>query len=135
VTADTAAGVDELDVLLERLGKRGYLFHAFRNDQHGPEVLAAVLDVGGTADVLILFDEDHAVAYRTPTGPGVDTFAPTHIYWWYASSAVWTLRAVLTLAPPGHPDAAGVLLDAPPDLGLPAAGRMPVRIRAPGWRR
>jgi len=47
----------------------------------------------------------------------------------YHSNAVWTLRAVLTLPPPGHPDAPTVVLQAPPGIGLPKEGRMPVRVR------
>ncbi len=122
----------ELDVLMATVGKRGFVFHSFRVDRHGPDVLAAVHDFGGCADVVILFDDDRACAYRTPTVPGIDLFAPTHVSWSYASSPVWTLRALLTLAPPGHPDAPSELHDAPPGLGLPVEGRMPVRVRMRG---
>ena len=128
VTAITSSP-SELDVLLETLGKAGFLFHAFRIDRHGPEVLAAVLDFGGTADVVILHTEQYAAGYRMPTGPDLDLFSPTQVYWSYASSPVWTLRMLLALAPPGHPDAPSGLAEAPPGLGLPAAGRLPVRMR------
>lgn len=119
----------DLDALLDRLGRRGAMLHAFRVDRHGPEILAAVHDWGGTADVVILHDEERAVAYRTPTGPDIDMFRPEWVYWSYAAGPVWTLRALLTLAPPGHPDAPGDLIQAQPGLGLPAEGRMPVRVR------
>ena len=94
----------ELDALLIRLGRQRFIAHQFRVDRHGPEVLAFVRDWGGMADVVILHTEDYAVAYRTPSGPGRDVFAPTEVSWSYASSPVWTLRGALTLAPPGHPD-------------------------------
>lgn len=123
---------DELDALMETVGKGGFVFHAFQVDRHGPEVLAAVHDFGGCADVVILFDEERACAYRTPTGPAVDLFAPTQVYWSYASGPVWTLRALVTLAPPGHPDAPSGLTGAPPGLGLPVMGRLPVRVRMRG---
>jgi hypothetical protein len=125
----TAAGVDELDVLLTEVGKRGFLLHAFRTNLHGPEIVAFVSSYGGVADVLIIFDEQRASAHRVPTGPGIDVFAPPRVSWWYASSPVWTVRALLTLAPPDHPDAPAMLADTPPGYGLPAAGRLPVRIR------
>lgn len=123
---------DELDVLMETIGKRGFLFHAFRGDRHGPELFAAVRDFGGCADVVILVDEDHACAYRTPTGPDIDPFNPSQIYWSYAASPIWTLRALLTLAPPGHPDAPSGITDVPSGLGIPATDRLPVRVRKRG---
>jgi hypothetical protein len=133
--AGAASGsTTELDVLLERLGRLGALLHGFQTDQHGPDVLAAVRNYGGVADVVILLDETRAAAWRCPTGPDVDVFAPTQVYWSYASSPVWTLLSLLTLDPPGHPDAPATLTAAPAGLGLPVEGRMPVRVRARGPR-
>jgi len=120
---------DELAVLIERIGRSGFLLHSFQGDRHGPDVLAAVRDFGGIADVVIMFDAERACAYRTPTGPGIDIFAPTKVLWSYASSAVWTLRALVTLAAPGHPDAPTELTAAPPGLGVPREWRERVRIR------
>jgi hypothetical protein len=134
VSVDTTAGVDELDVLLTEVGRRGFLLHAFRTDLHGPEIVAFVHGYGGVADVLILFDEQRACAHRVPTGPGIDMFAPHRVHWSYAHTPVWTVRALLTVAPPGHPDAPATLIDTPPGYGLPAQGRLPMRIRHRGWR-
>jgi hypothetical protein len=133
MSVDAAVGVDELDVLLTEVGRRGFLLHAFRTDLHGPETVAFVYDWGGVADVLILFDERRACAHRVPTGPAIDVFAPNRVVWCYAHTPVWTVRAVLTMAPPDHRDAPAALLDTPPGYGLAAQGRMPVRIRARGW--
>jgi hypothetical protein len=119
---------DELDVLLERLGRVRFVLHQFRGDHHGPEILAAVHDWREVADVVVLRDESDATAWRTPTGDGVDVFNPTQVLWTYKHNAVWTLRALLTLPQPGYPDAPTTLLDVH-RIGLPAAGRMPVRIR------
>jgi len=120
--------VTELDGLLETVGKRGYLWHMFRADQHGPEVLAGVLQHGGCADVFVFSGGDHAHAYRAPTGRHADVFAPIQVYWWYRASPVWTLRALLTLPAPGDPDAPDTLTPVPPGLGVPG-DRVPVRIR------
>jgi len=122
----------ELDALMATVGKRGFVFHSFRVDRHGPDVLAAVHDFGGCADVVILVDEDRAVAYRTPTGPGIDVFSPSQVYWSYAAGPVWTLRALVTLPPPGHPDAPSGLMEAPSRLGIPGDSRAPVRVRKRG---
>jgi hypothetical protein len=126
----TALGMtDELAALIERIGKNGFLLHSFQGDRHGPDVFAAVRDFGDTADVMIMFDADRAVAYRTPTGPGIDIFAPAQVFWSYASGAVWTLRALLTVAAPGHPDAPAELTPAPRGLGVPCEWRERVRVR------
>ena len=106
--------------------------HAFRTALHGPEIVAFVHGYGGVADVLILFDERRACAHRVPTGPGIDLFAPHRVFWSYAHTPVWTMRAVLTLATPGQPDAPVTFMDTQPGYGLPANGRMPVRIRPRG---
>jgi hypothetical protein len=120
---------DELAALVELIGKRGFMLHSFQGDRHGPDVLAAVCDHGGAVDVVIIFDEHRACAYRSPTAPGTDIFEPSQVFWSYASSSIWTLRALLTLAPPGHPDAPVDLTSAPNGLGVPREWRERVRIR------
>jgi hypothetical protein len=118
----------ELDALLEKAGKLGFMVHAFRADQHGPDVLAAAYQWEFCADVVVLVDDQRAHAYRVPTWDGVDVFAPTQVCWWYRGSAVWTLRALLTLPDPGHPDSPGTLVPAPPGTGV-TGDRVPVRMR------
>jgi hypothetical protein len=132
--SDQGNAMDELDALFERIGKNGFLLHAFRVNMHGPDVLAAVYNHGGLADVLIIFDENTACAYRTPTGKDIDIFSPDQVYWWYGTHLVHTMRALLTLAPPGHPDAPNTLAGAPSGYGLRREGRTPVHVRVPRWR-
>jgi hypothetical protein len=121
--------VDEVDALLEKAGKRGFMWHQFRVDRHGPDVLAGVYQWEGCADVVVIRDERHAHAYRTPTGPDTDVFVPTHVTWWYSGDKlVWTLRALLTLPEPGCPHAPTALTPAFPGTGVTGA-RVPVRIR------
>jgi hypothetical protein len=125
---------DELSILLERIGTSGFTLHGFQYPQ-GPLVLAAVRDYGGVADVLIVWDQDTATAYRAPSGPAFDVFQPANVYWHYAVAPVWVLRALLTLAPPGHPDAPALLKPVPTGYGLPAQGRTPVPVEtAQQWR-
>lgn len=118
----------ELEALLRKAGEHGYLWHMFRTDRHGPDVLAAVFHHRGCADVLVLPGQEHAHAYRLPTGPHTDVFAPVQVFWWYGASPVWTLRALLTLPAPGHPDAPVALVPAPPGSGV-SGDRVPVRVR------
>ncbi|MFC4855383.1 hypothetical protein [Actinophytocola glycyrrhizae] len=106
------------DALLDLAGERGFRWRRFRAGRHGPELLAGVYQWADCADVLVIRDAEHAHAYRAPTGPAIDVLAPTHVYWWYGDyNLVWTLRAVLTLAPPGEPDAPAHLTVAAPAIG------------------
>ncbi|MPZ82529.1 MAG: hypothetical protein GEV28_19850 [Actinophytocola sp.] len=52
----------EWDALIATAGKRGYLWHMFRMDWHGPEVVAGVYQWRDCADVVVLFDDQHAHA-------------------------------------------------------------------------
>ncbi|HEV8559038.1 MAG TPA: hypothetical protein VGR06_21915 [Actinophytocola sp.] len=120
----------ELDALLSRIGRQRFLAHAFRPDRNGPDVLAFVRYwAGGTADVVIVFDEARASAFRT-AGSGADVFAPELVSWWYLNNPVWTLRALMALPEPGHPDEPVEIMRPPPGCLLPAGGRMPVLVRA-----
>lgn len=107
-----------VNALLALAGERGFRWRRFPAGRHGQETLAGVYQWADCADVLVIRDADHAHAYRTPTGPATDVFAPTHVYWWYGDhNLVWTLRAVLTLAPPGEPHAPIHLTPASPAAG------------------
>ncbi|MGB3438984.1 MAG: hypothetical protein WBA97_09555 [Actinophytocola sp.] len=113
------------DALLELASVRGFRWRRFGAGQDGPELLVGVYQWADCVDVLVVRDAEHAHAYRTPTGPATDVFAPTHVYWWYGDyNLVWTLRAVLTLAAPGELGAPARLTPAPP------AARLPFRVSA-----
>lgn len=135
----------ELDLLIEEAGRRGYLWHQFRHDRHGPEVLAGVFRWGSCVDVVVLADEKGTHAYRTPADATADVFAPVHVHWWYGRSddtvglprsgmvlpgvdVVWILRALLTLPTPGEPGGLPPLISAPKGTGV-SGDRIPVRIR------
>lgn len=118
----------ELDVLLETAGKRGFMWHMFRTDRHGPDVLAGVFQHPGFADVIVMSSSEHAHAYRLPTDADTDVFGPTRVSWWYGASPVWTLRALLTLTCPDEPQTSDALIPAPPGLGI-QGDRVPVRLR------
>lgn len=123
----------ELDELLGLVGRLGFLAYAFRSDRDGPDVLAFVRYwAGGTADVAIIFDEERASAFRT-AGSGADVFAPELVSWSYTAKPVWTLRALIALPAPGHPDELVELMRPPTACVLPAGPRMPVRVRARAW--
>lgn len=97
--------------------------------QHGPDLVAAVFQWPTSADVLLLRGEDDASAYRVPTFPDTDVFAPMLVSWQYHAAAVWALRAVLTIEPPGHPQAPSGVLRPEPLCSVPMEIRRPVTIR------
>jgi hypothetical protein len=76
------ADVTEWNALLETAAGRGYLWHMFRTDRDGPEVLAGTFRHPGCADVVVIAGAEHAHAYRLPAGADTDVFAPAHVYWW-----------------------------------------------------
>ena len=120
--------VNEIDVLIGEIGRRGYMFHQFHVDRNGPDVLAAVFRWQTCADVLILVDDRQSHAYRTPAGnPDVDVFSPTCVHWFYGRSAevgmAWVMRALLTLPRPGEPGGLPALVRAPAGIGVRHAGR------------
>jgi hypothetical protein len=125
----------ELDPLMEEAGRRGFLWHQFRVDRHGPDVLSGVFHWADCADVVVLTDELTSHAYRTPTGRVTDVFAPSHVRWWYGRnqaepgiSMVWVLRALLALPEPDEPGGMLPLVPAPSGTGI-SGQRVPVRIR------
>lgn len=121
----------EIDLLLTELSSETWAVWVY-GPKHGPSILAAVRRWPTCADVVILRGEDgenDATAYRTPTLPGSDPFVPVLVSWQYHSSAVWTLRAVLALPPPGQPDAPIAVLMPDPLCFLPADVGRPVGYR------
>ena len=124
--------------LLTELRRRKWVLYVF-GPQDGPDVVAAVFQWSTCADVLILRGEDDASAYRVPTFPDTDVFSPELVSWQYHAPITWTLRAVLTIDPPGHPGAPMAILQPAPGCFVPMDVRRPVTIRptslgkAPGW--
>ncbi|GAA0512178.1 hypothetical protein [Saccharopolyspora thermophila] len=118
----------EVDELLVELRRRGGVLYVF-GPKDGPEVLAHVYRWPSCADVMILRGEDDATAYRVSTLAGTDVFTPVLVSWQYHSTAVWTLRAVLTLPPPGDVHAPIAVLRPDPQCFLPANLGRPITIR------
>ncbi|KAA5825465.1 hypothetical protein F1721_33050 [Saccharopolyspora hirsuta] len=121
----------EIDLLLTELNSEAWAVWVY-GPKRGPSILAAVRRWRTCADVVILRGEDgenDATAFRTPTMPGSDPFVPFLVSWQYHSSAVWTLRAVLALPAPGHPEAPLAVLRPDPLCFLPSDVGRPVSYR------
>lgn len=118
-----------LDDLLAELRRRRWLMHYFGPDRGSLTAIGATRQWDGCADVLILRAEDDASAFRTPTFPNTDYFAPTVVAWQYHASAAWTLRAVLTLDTPGHQRAPQAVQVPARGCTVPLDQRRPMTIR------
>jgi hypothetical protein len=120
----TSSRFPDVEELLTELRRRKWVLYVF-GQQDGPDAVAAVFQWTTCADVVILRGADDATAYRVPTFPDTDVFSPEMVSWQYHASAAWTLRAVLTIDPPGHPRA-------PVSVLRPAAGCfVPMELRRP----
>ncbi len=118
----------ELDDLLNEMRERHWAFHYF-GLRHDPKAIGAVYDWRTCADVVILRDEEDATAFRVPTFPDTDVFAPEMVSWQYHAAAAWTLRAVLTLPQPGAPGAPIGLLTPAEKCAVPQEWRRPMSVR------
>lgn len=122
---------NEIDALLAKLSRSMWALWVF-GPKHGPDIVAAVRRWPTCADVVILRGEtggNDATAFRTPAMLGTDPFMPELVSWQYHSSAVWTLRAVLALPAPGHPEAPIAVLRPDPLCFLPSSPERPIAYR------
>ena len=121
----------ELDLLVEQLGMQRFTNHEMGIARDGrPNVLGFVrVWSNGVADVVVIFDEAAACAWRTATRQDGDVFAPDLVSWSYAHTPVWTLRAMLSMPPPGHPGEPVVLMSLPAGCMVHEGVRMNQRIR------
>ena len=128
------ASPSEIDVLINEAGKRGFVWHLFRTNQHGPEILAGVLRWPTCSDVVVLIDDHRSHAYRVPTGDPRESRCsrPEQVHWFYGLSAdvgmTWVLRALLTLPHPAEPHGLPTPVAVPAAIGVPG-DRLPVVIR------
>jgi hypothetical protein len=121
----------ELDYWLEKLRHERWMLHLGGTDARRPEWIAAHFQWRECADVVIIRDENTAVAFRAPVDHTTDVLNPDYVTWVYGDdkSAVWVLRAALSLPRPGSPHEHVQLIDAPPACRIPPEGRLPVTMR------
>ncbi|SDD88359.1 hypothetical protein SAMN05216174_12125 [Actinokineospora iranica] len=111
----------DADYWLGEFRRRRWQLHPAEAATEPRAVFAAVLTWPSVHDVVIVWDETTAIAYRTPRGPGLSEFAPTHVVAEYSGPATWVLRWILTLSPPGNE--IPPLRPVPPDFALPKRRR------------
>jgi hypothetical protein len=96
-----------------------------------PTALVATYDWPDCIDVITIRDFDRITAARTPRRSNVDVFAPEIVVWAYEGPPPSTLRALLNLVHPHHPDAPHSEYPAPQSLRIRRAEQRPMTIRLP----
>jgi len=100
-----------------------------------PTALAASYDWGNCVDQLVMRSCDRVAAARMPKLGRVDVFAPEVVVWAYEGSAECTMRALLNLVHPQHPDAPTDIYPAPRSLHIPRHHQRPMSIQLPSVTR
>ncbi|MGH3936408.1 MAG: hypothetical protein ACRDS1_15760 [Pseudonocardiaceae bacterium] len=100
-----------------------------------PTALAASYDWQDYVDHITIRRWDQVTAARMPKLGRVDVFAPEVVVWAYEGPAECTLRALLTLVHPQHPDAPTGVYPAPRSLLVPRHEQRPMSIRLPSASR
>ena len=137
-----AVGVGDAEAvewMLDGIRRERWLFHYLGREPRRPSAIYAVKDWGaaGYADILILHGHrpGEAIFYRSPTrtddGTTFDVLSPQWTSMDYRSSARWTLRFMLSAAPPAADEHAR-LRPAPGYCGIHPHDRRPVTIRPGG---
>lgn len=99
--------------------------------QTAPTALAASYEWDHYVDLVTIRRFDRITAARVPKREHVDVFAPDTVVWAYEGPAEHTLRALLTLVHPRHPDAPTGEYPAPCSLHVPRHEQRPTTIRLP----
>jgi hypothetical protein len=96
-----------------------------------PLALVAAYEWPGWVDLVTIRGLDLATAARVPKHGPLDVFAPPTVVWAYQGRAEPTLRALLGLVHPDHPEAPRSEHPAPPSLLIPRSEQRPMSIRLP----
>lgn len=100
-----------------------------------PTALAASYEWDDCVDHLTIRSCEWVAAARVPKLGRVDVFAPAVVVWAYEGPAECTVRALLNLVHPQHPDAPTGVYPAPRSLQVPWHEQRPMTIRPPATNR
>lgn len=128
----------DVDPYLANLTERGWWHYYFPNREN-PTAIASVFTYSTCVDVIQVFSEHDAFAYRAEIPTSGNVFAPDVVWWTYGGDPVWTYRNAMTLPDPDDPTWPRVKLPAPPMCRVLAniaanTGRYVVRPNLPAPR-
>jgi hypothetical protein len=96
-----------------------------------PTALVAAYDWPHYIDLITIRDFNRITAARIPKRDNVDVFTPDVVVWAYEGPPQGTLRALLNLVHPQHPDAPHSEYPAPQSLRIRRAKQRPMSVRFP----
>lgn len=130
-----SVGSHDADEVLAELTRQRRWVARYYGGRLAPRLIAFayVWQGASCADVLLLRGEHDATAYRTPCDAHTDILRPELVCWSYHATedatAIWAMRAVLTIPPPTHPHAPFRLYPAPAGCRVPDTEERPLVIR------
>lgn len=132
MTATAAAGClsPEVERLLLDVLADGFTVYCC-GPKAEPNALVAAYEWPHCIDLVTIRDFDRIIAARTPKHGDVNIFAPETVVWAYEGLPQWTLRALLHLVHPQHPDAPHDEYPAPISLRIRRAEQRPMTVRLP----
>ncbi|MDQ3760454.1 MAG: hypothetical protein M3460_01735 [Actinomycetota bacterium] len=104
-------------------------------DRDAPRALVASYEWDNCVDLVTIRNFNRVATARVSKRCKVDLFAPEVVVWAYEGPPQRTLRALLDLVHPAHPDAPTAEYPAPPSLHIPRAEQRPMTIRLPSLGR
>ncbi|WP_461153763.1 hypothetical protein [Saccharopolyspora tripterygii] len=120
----------EVDALLTAVARDGFTLR-YCNGTRQPTLIVGTYDWGTFVDLFVIRDIDDVISARVPATEVRDIFEAEVMVWLYAGDTEKSLRALLELPHPDHPEAPTGRAPAPASLHVPAARQSPVSIRPP----
>lgn len=124
------ADLGEVDDLLRAVVADGFTVYLCGGRQQ-PEAIVATYTWENHVDMVVIKDRDDVAAARARQSEDWDVFSPSTVIWSYHGHARWTLRAILDLRHPEHPDAPDDEHPAPAGLFVPEEFLRTVSVRTP----
>jgi hypothetical protein len=118
----------DIDELLEEFARDGFSLYLC-GGRTQPTVIVGVYEWENYVDIVNIRGENRVTAARVPRSESLDIFAPETIVWFYQGNVALTLKAILPLVHPDHPDAPLTTHAPPNDLHVPRAEQRPLTIR------
>lgn len=118
----------DTEELLWEFARDGFSLY-FCGGRSQPTVIVGAYEWDDYIDIVNIRGDTRVTAARVPRRGEVDIFSPETIVWFYQGNVDLTLKAMLRLVHPEHPDAPTTEHPPPSDLYVPRAEQRPMTIR------
>ncbi|WIV57864.1 hypothetical protein [Amycolatopsis nalaikhensis] len=118
----------DTEELLWEFARDGFSLY-FCGGRSQPTIIVGAYEWEDYVDIVNIRGENRVTAARVPRRGEVDIFSPETIVWFYQGNVDLTLKAMLRLVHPEHPDAPTTEHPPPSDLHVPRAEQRPMTIR------